>query len=599
VIRRVVSFSNEAGDMTDESRLWGVEDGYHDVFGNWHQADVRTTSLLTNALSAASKDPAYLHAPVRGTLHAYQGGGERRWGVSVQLYSVQSTRNWGIGDFTDLLAIVELAAKSGADAVGLNPLHALFLDRPENASPYAPNSRVFLNPLYIDVMALSESSGIVDTALAEAIENVRASELVDYAGVADLKEQALRRAYERFVADGTQSRQAAFAAYRAARGERLVRFACFEVLRRRFQQTSWRQWPDPWRCPDQASITGLRTQEDRECGFFEYLQWIAEEQLATCQARAHQLGLGIGLYLDLAVGVDPDGADAWSNQTSFLSEFSVGAPPDEFNPAGQDWGLAPLNPHVLADNDFFVIRELLAAVMRYAGAVRLDHVLGLKRMYLVPHGASPAQGVYVRYPFEPLLSVIAEESNRFRCVFIGEDLGTVPADFREITGRWGIWTYRVMIFERFNDGEFKPPHEYPSAALATFNTHDLPTFRAWMTGHDLRSKRAIGIDPGESEESRQHAREALQRAVSQVERHVPPDSFGGVASYLAATPAQLVMVSAEDMLDFVEQVNIPGTTTEHPNWRHKLPLDVQRWGEDETWASVASAFARAGRNPPR
>jgi 4-alpha-glucanotransferase len=304
------------------------------------------------------------------------------------------------------------------------------------------------------------------------------------------------------------------------------------------------------------------------------------------------------LYLDLAVGVDPDGADAWSNQSAVLSGFSIGAPPDEFNPAGQDWGLAPFNPHALPDSDFAAFRELLGSAMRHAGAVRLDHVLGLMRLFLVPHGASPAAGAYVRYPFEPLLRVIAEESNRHRCIFIGEDLGTVPQGFRETAGAWGLWTYRVMMFERWGDGEFKPPHEYPAEALATFNTHDLPSFSGWISGHDLVIKRSLGLDPGESDENRQRAREALSRALSH-SSDAPANCLSAAIAHLAASPARLVMVAVEDMLDVVEQVNIPGTIDQHPNWRRKLPVDSERWDQGETWKSVVAVLDRAARNGKR
>jgi 4-alpha-glucanotransferase len=233
--------------------------------------------------------------------------------------------------------------------------------------------------------------------------------------------------------------------------------------------------------------------------------------------------------------------------------------------------------------------------MRHAGAVRLDHVLGLMRLFLVPHGSSAMSGAYVRFPFQSLLRVIAEESHRYRCVFIGEDLGTVPEGFRETAARWGIWTYRVMVFERWGDGEFKRPHDYPSDALATFNTHDLPTFRGWLTGHDLRTKRALGLDPGESDESRMRWHEALQRALTQQTGAQTPD-LAAAASYLAMSPARLVMVSAEDLLDALDPVNIPGTVDEHPNWRRKLPISLERWAEGETWKSVASAFERSGRS---
>ena len=575
--------------------MWGIEDGYHDVFGNWHQTDSDILSKLVNCLSAGRSGPAEVSAPVQGELRAFQGDGARRWGIAVQLYAVRSATNWGIGDFSDLQRILEAAAKSGADAVGLNPLHALFLDKPQDASPYAPNSRLFLNPLYVDVTALPEFAEIDHTNLARTIEGLRRSELVDYAEVAALKEQAFRLAYNRFLKHDTSTRRGEFQRFCADQGDKLTRFSCFEVLRRRFQSAPWRQWPEPWRSPDTAALLNFRAEEDRECGFFEFMQWAADEQLAKCKQRADQLGLGIKLYLDLAVGVDPDGADAWSNQIAVLDGVSVGAPPDEFNPSGQDWGLAPFNPHAVSDNDFAAFRELLSAAMWHAGAVRLDHVLGLMRLFLVPRGSDASKGAYVRFPFEPLLRVIAEESNRYRCIFIGEDLGTVPEGFRETAGRWGIWTYRVMIFERGHDGEFKQPHEYPTESLATFNTHDLPTFGGWITGHDLRTKRELGLDPGEDDESRARAQAALQRALSK-QTDVQADSFAASAAYLAASPARLVMASAEDLLDAVEQVNIPGTVDQHPNWRRKLPVALERWTEVETWQKVVTAFAKAGRS---
>jgi 4-alpha-glucanotransferase len=405
----------------------------------------------------------------------------------------------------------------------------------------------------------------------------------------------LRAVHARFLERANSDRLARFANFRAEQGEKLIRFSCFEVLRRRFEQASWRQWPDPWKNPDSAALNDLRRRQDRECGFFEFLQWVADDQLGACRDTARKLGLPIGLYLDLAVGVDPDGADAWSNQSAVLGDFSVGAPPDEFNPAGQDWGLAPFNPHALPDNDFAAFRELLAAAMRHAGAVRLDHVLGLMRLYLVPHGESASRGAYLRFPFEPLLRVIAEESNTYRCIFIGEDLGTVPEGFRETAARWGVWTYRVMMFERWGDGEFKRPHDYPHEALATFNTHDLPTFRGWISGHDLDVKRGLGLDPGEDNDSRQRAREALGRALSG-DPHGAGVSLASACAYLAASPAKLVMVSVEDMLDVAEQINIPGTIDQHPNWRRKLPVALESWTEGDTWKDVVSAFERAGRS---
>jgi len=575
------------------ARRWGVEPGYHDISGHWHAVPEPTLHRIVDALSKGRSEPAVLADP-RHQQRAFQGDGSRVWGLAVQLYAVRSSRNWGIGDFGDLRTIVKIAADSGASVVGLNPLHALLLDRPDMASPYAPNSRLFLNPLYIAV-DLVDGFSQDDPALADAIAAVRDSSLVDYRRVAQLKIAALGAAYDRFRSQRSEEQAADFERFRDERGDSLKRFACFEVLRARFRGTSWRDWPQPWSNPDQGAIDELRRTESRECKFFEFLQWVADRQLARCRREAEQRGLSIGLYLDLAVGVDPAGADAWANQKAVLAGLSIGAPPDDFNPSGQNWGLAPFNPHSLPDNDFAAMRQLLAAAMRHAGAVRLDHVLGLMRLFLVPDGASAAQGAYIRFPFEQLLRVVAEESIKHRCIFIGEDLGTVPEGFREISARWGVWTYRVMMFERRQNGEFKPPSEYPAEALATFNTHDLPSFRGWMSGKDLITKRAIGVDPGETGDARSRSQIELRRMLGPVAGDNGPDHFAAAAGFLAATPSRIVTVAIDDLLDVVEQVNVPGTIDQHPNWRRKLPVTLENWTEQPIFRAAVAAFDHAGR----
>jgi len=274
----------------------------------------------------------------------------------------------------------------------------------------------------------------------------------------------------------------------------------------------------------------------------------------------------------------------------------VGAPPDEFNPAGQDWGLAPINPSTIAYNDFSAVRLLMRAAMRHAGAIRLDHVLGLKRIFMIPHGMRPGEGAYVRYPFEQVLSVIAEESQRARCIVIGEDLGTVPEGFRETLSHWGLWSYRVMLFERDHQGRFLPPENYPANALATFNTHDLPTHLGWLKGHDLRVKRGIGLDPGETDESRAWAQQKLREALQERASNYGVEDFAAVASYLAQTPSLLVCVALDDILNVIDQINIPGTVEQHPNWRRKLPVSLEDMDADEELRRVAEAFAQTGRS---
>ena len=577
-------------DLAAEAGLWGIEPGYHDVFGRWHPSSEQTQRRLLTALSRGTDRPAESR-PADQSLRAFQGDGRRYWLLAVQLYMLRSSQNWGHGDFGDLARLIPLAAKRGAAGIGLNPLHALLIDRAGGTSPYAPNSRIFLNPLYIDVGAVPEFPGAAAAGIDVGI--LRAGDLIDHAQVARAKFDGLRLAFEHFQTSGTGERRAEFDAYRREQGERLRRFACFEVLRARFGPMRWKDWPEPWRVPASQDLARLRGEESLQCEFHEYMQWIADRQLERCKEIARQCGMPVGLYLDVAVGIHPDGADAWSAQDRILSDVSVGAPPDEFNPSGQNWGLAPFNPATLPDDNFAELRGLMKSAMRHAGAIRLDHVLGLKRIFMIPDGGPSAEGAYVRFPFEPSLRAIAEESVRARCTVIGEDLGTVPAGFRETLSQWGLWTYRVMLFEREGDGHFRRPETYPAEALATFNTHDLPTLRGWLEGHDLNSKRALGLDSGESDEARAWARQCLDAALGE-------DSGGGklasIARFLARTPSRLVVIALDDILGALEQINIPGTLDEHPNWRRRLPVALDDLDGNESLRAVCDVFGQAGRN---
>jgi 4-alpha-glucanotransferase len=584
-------------DFTAKAQIWGIEPGYYDVFGKWHDANSDTLARLIAALSSGRKRPSRndIVALPSDPLRAFQGDGRRLWAFSVQLYAVRSRRNWGHGDFTDLAQIIALAAARGACGVGLNPLHALFPERPELASPYAPNSRIYLNPLYIDVDAIPEFPSVAEAGLEGDVAALRACDMIAYAGVARAKLSGLRLAYERFHTSASAERRADFDAYRREQGETLLRFACFECLRLNFAPKPWREWPAPWRNPDRASLEDFRQARREDCEIHEFTQWIADRQLQTCRDIARQHGLPIGLYIDLAVGIDPQGADSWSRQDTVLADISLGAPPDEFNPDGQDWGLAPLNPHALAADNFASMRQLMDAAMRYAGAIRLDHVLGLKRVFMIPHGCRPNEGAYVRFPFESLLRVVAAESDRSRCIAIGEDLGTVPEGFRETLARWGLWTYRVMLFERENDGRFRPPESYPADTVASFNTHDLPTLRGWLQSHDLQVKRTLGLDPGETDEARAWAQQMLRTILFERAPGCAENDVAAIACFLAATPSRLVVISLEDILGEIEQVNIPGTTDQHPNWRRKLTVPIDDMEGHSDLKRVAQVFKKAGR----
>ena len=521
--------------------------------------------LLTDSSTFQETVPLIVAPP-----SAFGGDFDRGWLLAVQLYGVRSARNWGIGDFSDLEGLIELAGRLGADGVGLNPLHALFDDRPGDCSPYSPNSRLFLNPLYVDVEKIREHR---PDSSADALERLRASSAVDYAGVAALKWRALRAAYDAFDATADTARRRDFDSFRAERGTLLLRFACFEVLRHRFRAPGW-EWPEQWRRPDQATCEQLRQgPERREVEFVEFVQWTADGQLQACKALADKIGMKVGLYLDVAVGVQSDGFDAWNEQSAISRHLAVGAPPDPLNTVGQNWGLAGFNAAGLEIRLFEPFRDMLKASMRHAGAIRLDHVLGLRRLYLVPHGFPARDGAYVQMPFDALVAVIAQESAAHGCVVIGEDLGTVPEGFREQMAEWGIWSYKVMMFERDDDGRFQGIDYYPGNALITFNTHDLSTYAGWRSFSDLRLKRSLGIDPGESDDARWHALAMLDDVL----RHHAIDQHDlyAVVGFLARTRSRLLTVSLEDLLGMVDQPNIPGTVDEHPNWRQRLPVTLE------------------------
>jgi 4-alpha-glucanotransferase len=520
---------------------------------------------LTDATSLAEEVPLIVSPP-----KAYGGDFDRGWLLAIQLYGVRSARNWGIGDFTDLYALLELAAQLGADGVGLNPLHALFDDRPADCSPYSPNSRLFLNALYIDVEKIPEFGAGDEIGTAAA--RLREGRIVDYQGVAELKWRALRTAFVNFKARPAGRSKEDFDGFRAERAPWLSRFACFEVLRHKFGQPWW-EWPAAWREPMDAKCAELRRGEDAaEIEFVEFVQWTADRQLRSCRDLASKLGMKVGLYLDVAVGVQSDGFDAWNEQAAISRHLAVGAPPDPLNLAGQNWGLAGFNAAGLELQSFEPYREMLRASMRYAGAIRLDHVLGLKRLYLVPHGFAADNGAYVQMPFEALLAITARESAAHACVVIGEDLGTVPEGFRATMAEWGIWSYQVMMFERDDRGAFRGADYYSPNALVTFNTHDLSTYAGWRSFGDLKLKRSIGIDPGESDDARWHALTMLDDVL----RHhaVDRNDIYAIAGFLARTRSRLLAISLEDLLGVADQPNIPGTVNEHPNWRQRLPVAV-------------------------
>lgn len=528
---------------------------------------------------------------------------ERRYGLSLQLYLLRSAKNWGIGDFTDLQHMVRLAAARGCDVLGLNPLHQMFPDNPEHASPYSPASRRFLNILYIDVTAIPEyersetAKTLVQSGeFQRRLEQCRNTAQVDYVTVADLKLQALRLVHADFQTSAEPRRTEAFAHFVTIGGDSLHNASLFQALRDHFAATEptrvdWHRWPDAYRAPDSAgSLTFAREHAER-IDFHNWLQWIAEQQLTAAKEAAKAAGMQVGLYLDLAVGCDRSGSETWARPGDYMSAVEVGAPPDIFNPAGQNWGLPPLNPVSLIAEGYQPFIDLLRANMRHGGGLRIDHAMGLQRLYCIPEGSPPSAGAYVNYPMSDLIGILALESQRHHCLVVGEDLGTVPAGFRKRMEDANILSYRVLFFEAENNGEFKPETSYPRLAVAVAGSHDLPTLPSWLSGSDIDLKSRLGLYPSAEEVEAQHkARNREQQAALRLLglkgplQQVSPDAFSAaVHGFLGRTRSVLAMTQLDDLLGEQDPVNVPATSTEHPNWRRKYALALEQLEQSPGW----------------
>lgn len=561
--------------LAERARAAGIHTEYVDGRGELRRALPEVLEAVLAAVQPSNQGHSAGEAGpnVTGEQVAFEGQFDRVWLLTCQLYGLRSDRNWGIGDFSDLSDLIGVASGWGSAGIGLNPLHALFDEQPADYSPYAPNSRLFLNTIYIDWSRVDELDPQWTVHHAGELAHVRRSPLVDYASVAALKQAAAHDAFRSFKTTSNQDRKTSFEAFRRRKGRLLASFACFETLRKQFG-AAWWDWPEPWRTPSDKAIDALRSKHPDEMEFVEYAQWIADAQLAFARDKAKAAGMKVGLYLDVAVGVQAGGFDAWYEQAAISRSLSMGAPPDVLNTSGQDWGLCGFSAPGLRERRFEPLHAMLESAMQYAGAIRLDHVLGLRRLYVIPHGRSARDGVYVDMPFDDMAGVIAAESQKHRCIVIGEDLGTVPDGLREELRRHGILSYTVMMFER-NGEAFNDPSHYGRESLVTFNTHDLASFRGWETGADLLAKRALGIDPGESEDDRRNAVYALHR-LSGHDKAERID-FMHVAALLARAPSRIMAVGIEDLLGVAEQPNIPGTIDEHPNWRRRLPLATARF----------------------
>ncbi len=522
-------------------------------------------------------------------------GQERVFGVIANLYSVRSAKNWGIGDTGDLARLAEWTAEIGGAFLGVNPLHAL-RNQGADISPYSPVSRVFRNAIYIAVPAVpefgasEEARRMVDAARAE-LEEVRTSNRVQYEPVMALKRRVLEVLYRSFAAGGGE-RARAYRAYLEAQGEPLTHFAIFEALTAHLESGDWRTWPQELRDPRSPAVAEFAASHAEEIDFHRWLQFELDRQLAEAAARGKRAGLAIGLYQDLAIGTSPAGADVWANPHLFVTGASIGAPPDEYSAEGQNWGLPPLDPRVLQEDAYRYWVRLVRASMRDAGALRIDHAIGLFRQFWIPQGAPGKEGAYVRFPVEDLLGILALEAERHRALVVGEDLGTVPPEVPPVLRRWGVLSSRVFYFEREGD-EFRPAAEYEPMSLATANTHDMPTLAGFWRGRDIEVKREVGVIPSdEAAEEQRQGRVQERRAILErlaAEGVLPtaehPGSGaalrGAVHAFLSRTPAALVGLSLDDLVGEAEPVNVPGVPpSEFSAWTRKLATPIEELARD-------------------
>jgi 4-alpha-glucanotransferase len=532
--------------------------------------------------------------------------GNKVWGLSVQLYCVRSEHNWGVGDFSDLAYLTEEAAKTGADFIGLNPIHSLYPANPKACSPYGPSSRRWLNFIYIDVTAIdgfhqASVQAIVNQAdFKEAIHQAREADLVDYPSVTKLKLDALSAVFnwqaQQYFSKNTQQNRA-FKAFIEQGGESLQTIAVYDALQEDLANKGkaswgWPVFPDEYADFDSPAVAKFARANAKRVQFFLWLQWQAALQFEKANKVAQEHEMKIGLYRDLAVGVSEGSAEIWGNKALYCTNASVGAPPDILGPLGQTWGLPPMDPHKLYEQAYQPIIDLFSSNMHATGALRIDHVMALLRLWWVPKGDSAKKGGYVYYPVDDLLAILALESHRNQAMVIGEDLGTVPEEIREKLADNGVYSYRVFFFEQAKDGGFFSPSHYPIQSMSTLTTHDMPTLNGFWHCDDLQLGKTLGLYPTEEilaslYQSRHDNKQAILDTLhghgsitDEISRDVNQVGMSkvlnfGMQTHMASGSSSLLSLQLEDWLEMDKPVNIPGTFNEYPNWQRKLSRSLQ------------------------
>lgn len=570
----------------------------------------RLRAAVTAADRETAVDQLLVVAPQTCTPPAARLAGGKGFGILANLYTIRSATNWGIGDLSDLHRLAAWARGTGAAFVGVNPLHAMG-NRDGAVSPYSPVSRLYGNPIYLDVTAIPEwgeseaARAIADSAdVRRALAEVRADARVDYAAVWALKVRVLVMLHRAFVErhrDRATPRGTAYARFRGREGEAVDAFAAYcaldETLGDRSAAPDWRKWPAEYHDPHGPAVARFVREHSETVDRHRWLQFELGRQL---EAAAAPLDARLGLYGDVAVGAAPGGSDAWTWRSLFVPGVTIGAPPDAYATEGQDWALPPVDPHRLREDRYAYWIRLLRASLAHAGAIRLDHVMGLFRLFWIPRGRPAADGAYVQYPAEDLLAILALESRRHNAVVIGEDLGTVPPEVPEAMRRHGLLASRVLYFQRDADGEFLPPDAYPADALATVATHDHVPLAGYWTGADLSLRRALSVAV-ETPEERAEDRAALGRLLAAdgglaSDDPATPEVLRAAHAVLARTPCALVAAALDDLGGETEPVNVPGVGPErYPSWTRKMTRGLEEIiAAPETERALAPLEQRRG-----
>ncbi|UMZ09267.1 4-alpha-glucanotransferase [Pseudomonas sp. MPFS] len=582
--------------LDDESRLPGeLPVGYHSV-------DIEDERFIL----AVAPERCYSVAD------AVADQPPRAWGLGVQLYALRRSGDGGFGDTQALEELARQAAERGADALAISPLHAMFSCDPQRYSPYSPSSRLFLNSLYAAPGAIlgerAWRTAIEACGLGPQLQALEQQPLIDWPAATQAKQQVLRELYQGFR-HGEHPLHQDFASYRQTAGEALenhCRFEAIQALRvARGEDPDWRHWPPYWRDPASPELARLAEEQAEEIDFHAFCQWLIARNLERVQSAARSSGMGIGLIADLAVGADGGGSQAWSRQDQLLAELTVGAPPDILNRQGQGWGISAFSPEGLQRNGFQAFIEMLRANFAHAGGLRIDHVMGLQRLWVIPLGAAPCDGAYLHYPVDDLLRLLALESHRHQAIVLGEDLGTVPDGLREKLAAKGMLGMRVLLFEQDQGCHFKPILDWPDNALATTSTHDLPPLAGWWHGRDIEWNQRLELvdDAGARHwrEHRQRERDGLRQALARDPQNFrePLDEtdqlLDASVRFLGHTRAPLVLLPLEDALGIDEQANLPGTVEGHPNWCRRLAGSARRLLDDAGAARRLEQLACARR----